>query len=196
MVAEKGYTCIEFARIMNLVGLHKEEAITKEKFIELLEPSRQELMKQYLDPKFDVNDCIKNDPDYKSTYDGYAKFLKKDLQYSSIKNACLSGKKFKAKVHETAKAMIARGVVSVTLVITLFIWLTNSITAGLCRDDPAALPRTRPAFYPPFHRADQNLDAAHSPARLLLHDSMALCRGRGRPRKLQDWACRRFEEDP
>lgn len=186
MVAEKGYTCIEFARIMNLVELHKEPTITKERFIELLEPSRQELIKRYLEPNFDVNGCIKNDPDYKLTYDGYSKFLKKDLQYSSIRDACLSGKKFKAKVHETAKAMIARGVVSVTFnqdqtiqfLGTFFILLTNSITSGLRRDDPAAMPRTRPSFYPPLHRPDQDLDAAHSPARLLLHDPVALCRSR------------------
>lgn len=113
MIVEKGYTCIEFVRIMNLLGLHKEPTITKERFIELLEPSRQELMRRYVDPNFDANACIKNDPDYKLTYDGYSKFLKKDLKYSSIRDACLSGKKFKAKVHETAKAMIARGVVSV-----------------------------------------------------------------------------------
>lgn len=115
MVAEKGYgSNIEFVRIMNLLGLHKEPAITKERFMELLEPARRELMKRYSRPDFDANECIKNDPDYKLTYDGYSKFLKNDLKYSSIRNACLSGKKFKAKVHETAKEMIARGVVSVS----------------------------------------------------------------------------------
>ena len=114
MVEEKGYKCIDFVRIMNLVDLHKEATITKERFISLLEPSRRELMDKYGDPNFDANACIKNDPDYKMTYDGYAKFLKKDLAYSVMKGQSLSGKKWKAKVHETAKAMIARGVVSAT----------------------------------------------------------------------------------
>lgn len=78
----------------------------------LLEPSRNELMRRYSDPDFDATACIKNDPDYKMTYDGYAKFLKKDLAFGAVRESVSSGKKFKAKVHETAKAMIARGVVS------------------------------------------------------------------------------------
>lgn len=113
MVAEKGHDCIKFVRIMDLLGLSSEgSAMSKEKYMDLLEPSRRELMSRYGDPNFDANACIKNDPDYKSTYDGYAKFLKKDLAYGAIRDSVMSGKKFKAKVHETAKAMIARGVVS------------------------------------------------------------------------------------
>ncbi|KAJ6785699.1 hypothetical protein PWT90_00992 [Aphanocladium album] len=110
MVEERGYHCIDFVRIMNLVGLHHEAVITKERFTSLLEPSRRELMAKYGDPNFDANACIRNDPDYKMTYNGYAKFLKKDLAYSHMKGEATSGKKWKAKVHETAKAMIARGV--------------------------------------------------------------------------------------
>ncbi|KAF4824966.1 Spore wall maturation protein DIT1 [Colletotrichum siamense] len=116
MVANKGYRCIEFVRIMNLVGLHDDSTITKERFISLLDPSRQELMRRYVDPDFDANLCIKTDPDYKMTFDGYAKFLKKDLAYGPIRNSAISGKKYKAKVHETAKAMIARGVAFAELI--------------------------------------------------------------------------------
>lgn len=68
-------------------------------------------MKRYGDPDFDANACIKNDPDYKLTFDGYAKFLKKDLAHGPIRATAMSGKKYKAKVHDTAKVMIARGVV-------------------------------------------------------------------------------------
>ncbi|KAF4455336.1 Pyoverdine dityrosine biosynthesis [Fusarium albosuccineum] len=99
MVADKGYRCIDF-----------------ERFISLLEPSRRELMDRYVDPNFDATACIKNDPDYKMTYDGYAKFLKKDLAFGAVRNSMTSGKKFKAKVHETAKAMIARGVAFAELI--------------------------------------------------------------------------------
>ncbi|KAI9149902.1 Isocyanide synthase xanB [Paramyrothecium foliicola] len=116
MAAEKNYHRIEFARIMNLLGLHKDAKITKERFIELLEPSRKELMARYGDPDFDVSDCIKNDPDYKMTYGGYAKFLMKDLECSEIKEQAPSTKKFKAIVHETAKAMIERGVAFAALI--------------------------------------------------------------------------------
>lgn len=114
MVSEKGYQCIEFVRIMNLLGLHTDPLISKEKFTSLLETSRQELMNRYGDPDFDANACIRNDPDYKMTFDGYAKFLKKDLAFGTIRESVTSGKKWKAKVHSTAKAMIARGVVSLS----------------------------------------------------------------------------------
>jgi pyoverdine/dityrosine biosynthesis protein Dit1 len=76
-------------------------------------------MERYGDPNFDSNACIKNDPDYKLTYDGYAKFLKKDLAYGAIRDSMTSGKKYKAMVHKTAKAMIARGVVSFVVLQTL-----------------------------------------------------------------------------
>jgi pyoverdine/dityrosine biosynthesis protein Dit1 len=113
MVNEKGYDkCIDFIRVMNLLGIYNHSAITQEKFISLLDPSRKELMERYGDPNFDFNACIKNDPDYKMTYDGYAKFLKKDLAHGAIRDRIASGKKYKAMVHESAKAMISRGVVS------------------------------------------------------------------------------------
>ncbi|TDZ27410.1 Spore wall maturation protein DIT1 [Colletotrichum spinosum] len=116
MVVAKGYKCVDFVRIMNLLGLHTDESITKERFIALLEPSRRQLMEIYGDPHFDAKACIKSDPDYKLTFDGYAKFLKKDLAYGPIRNSAASGKKYKAKVHETAKAMIARGVAFAKLI--------------------------------------------------------------------------------
>lgn len=111
MVAAKGYRCIEFVRIMNLLGIYTQPAITKEHFIALLEPSRHELMERYGDPHFDANACIKNDPDYKLTFDGYAKFLRKDLAHGPIRDKAVSRNKYKTKVHDTAKVMIARGVV-------------------------------------------------------------------------------------
>ena len=118
MVVAKQYKCIDFVRIMNLLGLHNDSQITKERFISLLEPSREKLECVYGDPNFDANACIKNDPDYKMTYDGYAKFLKKDLAHGVIRSSVQSGKKYKAKIHETAKAMIARGVVSSSIFLT------------------------------------------------------------------------------
>jgi len=110
MVAAKGYTCIEFIDTVNLFGFNTDSDMTKEKFKSLLEPTRRELERRYGDPDFDASACIKNDPDYKMTYDGYAKFLKKDL--ALFRSSVPSGKKYKSLVHETAKSMIARGVVS------------------------------------------------------------------------------------
>ena len=87
MVIAKGYTCIEFISIMNLLGSHTDSEITKERFISLLEPSRRELESRYGDPNFDARACIQNDPDYKTIYDGYAKFMKRDLAHGIIRSS-------------------------------------------------------------------------------------------------------------
>ncbi|WQF89193.1 Putative isocyanide synthase/Spore wall maturation protein DIT1 [Colletotrichum destructivum] len=154
MVAAKGYRCIEFVRIMNLLGLYNEPTITKELFISLLEPSRQELMRRYVDPDFDANACIKNDPDYKTTFDGYAKFLKKDLAYGPIRNSATSGKKYKAKVHETAKAMIARGVAFAELIrekLPYHVRLSIHPSTGLTKISMALIPQPDSFSMTPWH---------------------------------------------
>jgi hypothetical protein len=130
MVADKGYKCIEFVRMIDLLGFTSPgTSVSKDQYIGSLEPSRKALMSRYSDPNFDANACIKNDPDYKLIYDGYAKFLKKDLAHGPIKDAAISGKKFKAQVHDTAKKMIARGVVSPTSEDRLAV--TTLLTDGL-----------------------------------------------------------------
>ncbi|ETS80547.1 hypothetical protein PFICI_08076 [Pestalotiopsis fici W106-1] len=116
MVAKKGYHCIKFARFMNLLGLYTEPVMTKETFCRLLQPSRESLMQRYLPPNFDVNVCIREDPDYHDTYNAYARFLKKDLAFGAIRDAMTSGKKYKAKVNQTAKDMITRGVAYAALI--------------------------------------------------------------------------------
>jgi hypothetical protein len=48
---------------------------------------------------------------YKTTYDGYAKFLKRDFAFSPLKSTITCRKKWKAVVYNIAKARVARGVV-------------------------------------------------------------------------------------
>ncbi|KAH0423568.1 hypothetical protein CcaCcLH18_12094 [Colletotrichum camelliae] len=156
MVVNKGYRCTEFVRIMNLLGLHDDSTITKERFISLLEPSRQEMMRRYVDPDFDANLCIKTDPDYKMTFDGYAKFLKKDLAYGPIRNSAISGKKYKAKVHETAKAMIARGVAFAELIrekLPEHVRLSIHPSRGLTKISMPLIPQSDTFSMTPWHCA-------------------------------------------
>jgi pyoverdine/dityrosine biosynthesis protein Dit1 len=112
MVDDKGYSCISFIRFMELLGFATpDEEMTKERFVELLEPSRKALMERYgqgVDPK----KLIQEDDDYMMTYRGYSKFLEKDLAFSSLREPGMSGTKWKGKVRDTAKTMIGRGVVS------------------------------------------------------------------------------------
>ncbi|KAH6622477.1 Pyoverdine/dityrosine biosynthesis protein-domain-containing protein [Boeremia exigua] len=156
LVAQKGYHCIEFVRIMNLVGLHTGEQISKDEFTRLLEPSRLELMSQYGDSDFDANYYIQNDPDYKSTYDGYAKFLKKDLAFSPLRKSISSGKKWKCLVHNTAKAMIARGVAFAALILEKYpeyVRLSIHPSTGLTKISMPLIPQPDSFSMTPWHCA-------------------------------------------
>ncbi|EMD61568.1 hypothetical protein COCSADRAFT_39282 [Bipolaris sorokiniana ND90Pr] len=156
MVAEKGYDCIKFVRIMNLLGLHTDEQISKEDFVHLLEPSRRIMMTRYGDSEFDANWYIQNDPDYKSTYDGYSKFLKKDLAFSPFRQNAASGKKWKALVHNTAKAMIARGVAFAALIRERYpdyVRLSIHPSTGLTKISMPMIPQPDSFSMTPWHCA-------------------------------------------
>lgn len=99
---------------MNLLGLYTEPEISKEKYLELCEPARRQLVSTYGDPSFDADAFLKTDEDYMRTYLGYSKFLTKDLAYSPVVASLPSRKKFKALVKVIGKEMIAGGVVSTT----------------------------------------------------------------------------------
>ncbi|KAH7309635.1 Pyoverdine/dityrosine biosynthesis protein-domain-containing protein [Stachybotrys elegans] len=156
MAADKGYHCIQFARIMNLLGLHSDENITKQHFVNLLDASRKALIVRFGRKDFDVSDCIKNDPDYKMTYGGYAKFLKKDLALSPVAEKATSTKKFKAMIHEIAKAMIVRGVAFSAMLKEKFpehIRLSIHPSTGLTKISMPLIPQPDSVSMTPWHCA-------------------------------------------
>ena len=67
---EKGYGCIRFNRIMNLLGLHNEAQISRDEYVNLCTKSREELHQRYGSPDFDVCKFLKSDEDYLRTYNG------------------------------------------------------------------------------------------------------------------------------
>lgn len=111
LAEERGYSCIRFVRLMNLLGIHNESRISKQKYLSLCGMARRELALRYGDPSFDADAFLKTDEDYMRTYLGYSKFLTKDLAYSSVMTSLASRKKYKAKVKAIGKEMIAGGVV-------------------------------------------------------------------------------------
>ncbi|KAK2030350.1 pyoverdine/dityrosine biosynthesis protein [Colletotrichum zoysiae] len=108
MVAKTSYDCFEFVHLMNLVGMCTKPTITKQEFLDLLEPAKDGMMAKYLPRNFDVENAINSDSDMKSTYLAYCKFLTKDLT-QLLKASGYSCKGVKRKVHTTAKTMITRG---------------------------------------------------------------------------------------
>lgn len=67
---EKGYACIRFNRIMNLLGLCHGAQISKDEYVHLCAKSREELHRRYGTPGFDVDKFLKSDEDYLRTYNG------------------------------------------------------------------------------------------------------------------------------
>ncbi|EKG16375.1 Pyoverdine biosynthesis [Macrophomina phaseolina MS6] len=116
LAEERGYSCIKFARLMNLLGIYNESRISKEDYLRLCETARRELALRYGDPSFDADAFLKTDEDYMRTYLGYSKFLTKDLIHSPVMAWLPSRKKYKAKVKAIGKEMIAGGVAYAKLI--------------------------------------------------------------------------------
>ncbi|KAJ5309110.1 hypothetical protein N7508_004489 [Penicillium antarcticum] len=110
IATEKRYGCIQFNRIMNLLGLYCREKISKSEYVKLCGVSRAELHRRHGRPGFDVDGFLKSNEDYLRTYNGYDKFMKIDLKYSPATKDCPGPKQYKKSVKTIAKAMIVRGV--------------------------------------------------------------------------------------
>ncbi|KDN61691.1 putative pyoverdine/dityrosine biosynthesis protein [Colletotrichum sublineola] len=109
MAAQKGYTGIKLLRVMDFLGLTKEdEPLTKEKYMELVEESRATLEAQFGDPDKDVRAMIDTDNDTLMTYRGFIRFLETDLRNSPIAAHAKSGHKYRKIVKEVAMKMMMR----------------------------------------------------------------------------------------
>ncbi|KAJ5143029.1 uncharacterized protein N7515_001816 [Penicillium bovifimosum] len=116
MVAGKGYACIRFCRIMNMLGLYTGADISKAEYVKLCDLSRAELHRRCGQTGFDVNRLLKTDEDYLRTYNGYIKFLKVDLKFSPVTKGYDTPKQYDKRIKTIAKKMIIRGVEFATLV--------------------------------------------------------------------------------
>ncbi|KAJ5341549.1 hypothetical protein N7541_010673 [Penicillium brevicompactum] len=110
IAVEKGYACIQFHRIMNMLGLYTGTPISKDEYVKLCDISRAEIHRRCGRPGFDVDRLLKTDEDYLRTYNGYDKFMKVDLKFSPVTRDCAGPKQYKKKIKMIAKAMIVRGV--------------------------------------------------------------------------------------
>ncbi|GKT45464.1 sporulation protein kinase pit1 [Colletotrichum spaethianum] len=109
MAAQKGYDGIKLLRVMDFLGLTKEdEPLTKEKYMELVDESRKTLEAQFGDPDKDVRAMIDTDNDTLMTYRGFIRFLETDLRNSPVAEHAKSGHKYRKVVKEVAMKMMMR----------------------------------------------------------------------------------------
>ncbi|CAG8171300.1 unnamed protein product [Penicillium salamii] len=110
IAVEKGYACIQFHRIMNMLDIYSGAHISKDEYVKLASISRNEIHRRCGRPGFDVDKFLKSDEDYLRTYNGYDKFMKVDLKFSPVTKDCAGPKQYKKKIKSIAKKMIVRGV--------------------------------------------------------------------------------------
>ncbi|CAG7979198.1 unnamed protein product [Penicillium olsonii] len=110
IAAERGYACIQFHRIMNMLGLYSGARISQAEYVKLCDISRKEIHRRCGRPGFDVDKLLKSDEDYLRTYNGYDKFMKVDLKFSPVTKDCAGPKQYKKRIKSIAKTMIVRGV--------------------------------------------------------------------------------------
>ena len=88
--------------------------MTKEEYLAHAGCYRRELTARFAPRDLDLRAAILNEPDTCMTYKGYAKFLNKDLRHSPMAidefgRKKLSGEKYRVAVKKIAMAMIERG---------------------------------------------------------------------------------------
>ncbi|KAF5646711.1 Pyoverdine biosynthesis [Fusarium tjaetaba] len=119
MAKRRGLTSLKFLRLADLLAMaphrssdtRSRKLSTTEKHVTCI---RREFLARYLSPGFDASVAIKEDIDTRLTYQGYLRFLKRDLEgweelrYDEARKP-ISSKKSQKMIGDIAKRMIARG---------------------------------------------------------------------------------------
>ncbi|KAG9499234.1 hypothetical protein J7337_010053 [Fusarium musae] len=119
MAKRRGLTSLKFLRLADLLAMaphrssdtRSRELSTTEEHVTCI---RREFLARYLSPGFDASAAIKEDIDTRLTYQGYLRFLKRDLEgWEELKydetGKPISSKKSQKMIGDIAKRMIARG---------------------------------------------------------------------------------------
>jgi hypothetical protein len=122
---EKRFSSIHFIRLMDLLGLGDGEKIPKADYLRLVPVCRERLMSSpYFDPKFDVDQELKTNPDTMATYEGYYSSISEDLKWAKRLDHVVAADPalYATEVSEVAKTMIKRLIVSLEVLTVCFVW--------------------------------------------------------------------------
>ncbi|KAF5643196.1 Pyoverdine biosynthesis [Fusarium sp. NRRL 52700] len=119
MAKIRGLTSIKFLRLADLLDMAPHRSLDTcggevPNVVEHMGCIRREFLARYHSPGFDASAAIKEDIDTRLTYQGYLRFLKKDLEgWDELKydqaGKPVSSKKSQKMIGDIAKRMIARG---------------------------------------------------------------------------------------
>ncbi|KAL9057174.1 MAG: hypothetical protein Q9162_002502 [Coniocarpon cinnabarinum] len=110
IAAEKNFTSIKLLRVMDVLGLTRDKALTEEFYYTLTALSREMLLSEYGQSEENVRKMMKEDKDTLMTYLGFIKFLETDLKYSPVASASksISGQQYRKLVKKVAIGMMIR----------------------------------------------------------------------------------------
>ncbi|KAJ5400494.1 hypothetical protein N7465_010983 [Penicillium sp. CMV-2018d] len=108
---KKHFSCIQFTRLMNLLGLGDGEKIPKADYLCLVSTCREKLMSPtYFDPTFDIDHELRTNPDTKTTYQSYFSRISEDLKWAKGFDPLVAADPtlYATEVSKMAKTMINR----------------------------------------------------------------------------------------
>ncbi|OQD64464.1 hypothetical protein PENPOL_c007G07631 [Penicillium polonicum] len=108
---KKHFSCIQFTRLMNLLGLGDGEKIPKADYLRLVSTCREKLMSPtYFDPTFDVDHELRTNPDTEATYQSYFSRISEDLKWAKGFDPLVAADPtlYATEVSKMAKTMINR----------------------------------------------------------------------------------------
>jgi pyoverdine/dityrosine biosynthesis protein Dit1 len=104
---------------MDLLGLGDGEKVSKAEYLRLVPICRERLMSPpYFDPKFDIDQELKINPDTMTTYESYFSRMSEDLKWAKGFDSAVAADPmlYAREVSEMAKTMINRLIVSLKIV--------------------------------------------------------------------------------
>lgn len=119
IIRTKELNYLDTLRIVDLLGHPNTEMLTKEEYVHHAGCYRRELIARFAVEGFDSDKAVREDADTCMTYNGYIKFLHKDLKHSQLAGEILGQEGAKRRYNDLiqglALKMIERGRVSHTI---------------------------------------------------------------------------------
>lgn len=148
MAVEKGFTCIEFARMKHLLDFPiPDEELREITYVANCTNFRRLLINTYGKDDLDIDQEIANNPDTRLTYLGYRRFLESDLKYIFPPTKDRTKNGYRRDVKFLAKQMLMRGYVNIAPFVpfifqTGVLFLTNYPCTGFCGGNPGCIPQS------------------------------------------------------
>ena len=126
MADKKGFNCIDFSRLKDLVDIPLPEKLDEITYVANATNFRRFLFNQHGKDDLDIDREIASNPDTRMTYLGYRRFLESDLRFIFPLGEGRSNRGYKRDVKYVAKQMLIRGYVCISQLLSLGLRPSNA----------------------------------------------------------------------